>query len=269
MVLDVAAAFERAANDTVRGASSIEESLLHALLECRNRWSAEDLATHAAGLVEAHPVMGNIRGFARRVRELEPDELAAWMRRRLDGLGGLGERLAEAAWPHLAPASRAVTVSRSSAVEAVMSGARGRGWTGEVVVLDGAPSGGGPEQAERVGGISQPDATAPRWLDGEDIVVITGADAVADERFVNASGTRALLELAERRGVPRLLVADRGKDVAEEDLDAMLTAARCASEPGSARAWPVFEAVQCSLLTLRLSEATDHPIAIRTSESLW
>jgi len=222
------------------------------------------MAAGASALRDAHPAMANLRSAAIRLGSAPPDELARWMRERLEELGGLAGRLSADAWPVVSQAARVVTVSRSSAVAAVLEGAMGRGWTGEVVVLDGTPSGGGVEQAGRLAAAglrvrSQPDGTAPGWLDG-DVVVVCGADAVARTRFVNATGTRALLELAAAAGRPAWLVADRAKDLPEEILDELLRRSRRAGEGGPGRSWPVLEAVPTALLSGRVDGRGAGPV---------
>lgn len=249
-------AFATAAGDERHGASEIERTLLGALLESRDRWSEEALADGAIVLEDAHPAMANLRAAAIRLRESPPDAVEPWARGRLAELDDLRERLAAGGWLVVSRAARVVTVSRSSAVAAVLEGAARRGWTGEVVVLDGTPSGGGADQAERLAAAglrvrSQPDAAAPVWLEGR-AVVVCGADAVAPSRFVNATGTRALLELAAAAGRPAWMVADRAKDLPEEILDDLLGRSRRVAEAGPGRRWGVLEAVPTALLSGRV-----------------
>jgi translation initiation factor 2B subunit (eIF-2B alpha/beta/delta family) len=139
----------------------------------------------------------------------------------------------------------------------VVEGARARGWQGLAVVLDGTSAGRGPEQAAVLAAsgavLSQPDATAPRWLDGDRVVVAVGADAVGGQRFVNCTGTTALLELAAARSLPRLLVADSGKNVPDALLDEM-TASIPMYRDTAGREFPVFETVPLHLITARISE---------------
>jgi translation initiation factor 2B subunit (eIF-2B alpha/beta/delta family) len=152
-----------------------------------------------------------------------------------------------------------VTISRSSAVAAVIEGIWRRGWRGETVVLDGSPAGGGADQAARLAETidhvwSQPDATAPRWLEGDKVVVLVGADAVSRRRVINVCGTAALAELARSRSIPFFVVADSGKDLPDPELDELLAAGPTATEHGPDRRWAVFEAVSGALVTERFGE---------------
>ena len=91
--------------------------------------------------------------------------------------------------------------------------------------------------------MSQPDAVALSWLSAGTVAVV-GADAVGPSSFVNAVGTRVLLESARRRRRRTLLVADRGKVVDGADVRRLLAAVPRAGREGSARRWPVFEEIR-------------------------
>ena len=253
----VIAAFRRAAADRAHGAGEIEARLIRELLELRPRWSAETLGAGGGLLAAGQPMMANLRALAACAGEGDGAGLDAHLRRRAEVLDSLPGRLAAAAWPQIKGAEVLVTLSRSSAVAAVVEGARARGWRGLVVVLDGTPAGGGPEQAAALAAsgpaLSQPDATAPRWLGGGGVVVAVGADAVSERRVLNCTGTTALLELAADRGLPRLLVADTGKDVSDDVLHDMAAAAPRHRDP-SGREFPVFETAPLLLITARISE---------------
>jgi len=109
--------------------------------------------------------------------------------------------------------------------------------------------------AEWIDGVcSQPDATMPRWLDGEGNLVVIGADAVSPVRMVNVCGTAALLQLAGARSVPVVVVADSGKDLADEEIDEILESGPTATGDGPGRRWPVFEAAPFDLVTTRIRE---------------
>jgi translation initiation factor 2B subunit (eIF-2B alpha/beta/delta family) len=253
----VLAAFRRAAADREHGAAEIEAGLAAELLALRPQWAPEALAAGGALLAAGQPAMANLRALAAAAAAGEPEAFGERLEARAAALAALQQRLADAAWGTVAGAARLVTLSRSSAVAAVVVGARGRGWRGTVVVLDGSEGGRGRDQAAAlaVSGptLSQPDATAPRWLEGAAVVVAVGADAVGGQRFVNCVGTRALLELAAARRLPRLLVADRGKDVAEAAIDELVARAPTRRE-AAGREWPIFEAVPSLLITARISE---------------
>lgn len=249
--------FRRAALDRSHGASEIEETLIRGLLTLRPQWQGKAVREGANLLAESNPAMANLRSLAERAGGGDLGELAAWLERRLRLLEELPARLTANAWPRLRAAQRVVTLSRSASVAVVLEGAWKRGWPGSVVVLDGTATGHGQDQARRLAAageaLSQPDASASQWLDGPGTVVLVGADAVGSLRFVNAMGTRTLLELARARGVDRVLIADTGKDVAENAVDELLASSlRHREEAG--REWMVFEAVPVELVTVRVSE---------------
>jgi translation initiation factor 2B subunit (eIF-2B alpha/beta/delta family) len=199
--------------------------------------------------------MANLRALA--VEAETAAEFAAWLARRTKVLRELPRRLAANAWPHIENSTTVVTLSRSSAVAAALEGAWERGWGGSAVVLEGTASGHGADQARRleVSGraISRPDADAVVWLDVAVAVVLVGADAVGERRFVNSAGTRDLLELAHQRQVETILVADTGKDVEEEVLDEIVRRSPLHRESPD-REWPIFEAVPLELVTARVTE---------------
>lgn len=256
---DLEQVFARAASDRRHGASEIERRLVADLLDARRSWTATGLAAGGDALRDGQPAMANLRRLAHRLADDHPAVLGAWLERRSEVLAELDERLARAAWPHVEGAGRVVTISRSSAVAAVVTGAGRRGWRGEVVVLDGSPEGGGADQAAALAGItgdvrSQPDAAAPEWLAGDGVRVLVGADAVSPVRLVNVRGTAALLELAAARSVPAFVVADTGKDLPDDELEELLEAAPVASEEGPGRRWRLFEAAPMSLVTGRIRE---------------
>lgn len=257
-------AFSAAAEDRERGAGEIERRLLERLARAGSL-EAGPLRAGAHRLGEGQPVMANLQRIATAARELEPADFADWVAARLERLDHLPEALGAAAWPWLEDAATVVTVSRSSAVTWCLAYARRQGWRGSVVVLDGAPSGGGPDQSRRLAEIglavrSLPDAMGPHCL-GPAAVVVTGADAVGARRFVNATGTTLLLEAAARRGVDRLVVADRAKDAAEELVERMLASGPVAGDDHRRR-WPILEACATGLVTARChDDGCDRPAA--------
>ncbi len=251
--------FGRAVDDRRHGAVEIEQRLLRDLLEVRRQWTTERLARGAERLVDGQPAMANLRRLARQLRVTELPEVESRMGRRLELLDTLGERLAAAAWPLLDGVRRVLTLSRSSAVAAVMSGAWQRGWRGETLVFDGSPAGGGPDQADELARLmtgvrSLPDAVMPSGFGGPATRVVVGADAVGSDRFVNVSGTALLVELAAARGVPVMVVADTGKDLTEDELAAVLAALPTAGDGAVGRRWPLFEPVSLELVDNRVSE---------------
>ena len=249
--------FQEAASDHDHGASEIETRLVQGLLALRAPMRPGSLRAGAEMLVAGQPAMANLRSLAAAVTREKPEAFAGWLGQRSRVLDELPERLAAAAWPLIEGRRKIVTISRSSAVAAVVEGAWNRGWQGAVVVLDGTATGRGPEQARRlsVSGTAQskPDALAPRVLDGSGNVVLVGADAVAPERFVNSAGTTMLLELAKLREVERVLVADSGKDVSERVLDEIVSALPRHREVAN-RDWSVFEEVPLELVSARVTE---------------
>ena len=256
---ETARLFDIASGDRRHGAAIIEKRLIDGLLRVRRGWSAAELASGAAALRAGQPAMANLRSLARRLVDDEPAAVEAHLRERLAVLGELDRRFAANAWPHIEGCRRVLSLSRSSAVAAVLVGARDRGWRGEAVIFDGSRTGCGREQARRLAGTihdvrSQPDATMPGWLAGEGNLVVIGADAISPRRLVNASGTAALLELAALREVPTMVVADSGKDIADDEIDEILAAGPSATDDDPGRSWPVFEAVARRLATTRIRE---------------
>jgi len=251
--------FHRAADDRVHGASEIERALIDALLAVRGGWTASGLARGAECLRNGQPAMANLRHLA---RELDRDDLATIekdLRRRQALLLRLDGRLAAAARPVIESARRVVTLSRSSAVAAVLEDAWRRGWRGETVVFDGSPAGGGADQAARLAETldrvrSQPDAAMPSWIGGGGVVVLIGADAVSPQRIVNVVGTASLLAHAAAGSTPVVVVADSGKDLPDDEIDELLGAVPEASEAGPGRRWPLFEAVSAGLVSRRIRE---------------
>lgn len=251
--------FDGAADDRRHGAAEIELRLIAELMAERPSWTAGDLASGAARLLAGQPAMANLRNLARELARGDLAGLHAWMERRWSLFAELDERFAAAAWPLIENAGRVLTISRSSAVAAVLEGAWRRGWRGETVVFDGSAAGGGGDQAARLsetmdGVRSQPDATVAGWFTGAGVRVLIGADAVSSRRLVNVSGTCNLLEIASSRTVPVIVVADSGKDLPDDEIDEMLAEGPDVVERGAGRRWPIFEATPIELVTDRIRE---------------
>jgi len=203
--------------------------------------------------------MANLRNLAREFARGDLATAQEFLQCRSVLLSELDERFATAAWPLIEGTKRLLTISRSSAVAAVLEGAWHRGWRGETVVFDGSPAGGGADQAARLAErmdhvCSQPDSIMPGWLTGSKTRVLIGADAVSPERLVNVSGTAALLELAVSRSVPVLVVADSGKDLPDDEINELLASGPEVVDEGTPRRWPLFEAVPYELVTDRIRE---------------
>jgi translation initiation factor 2B subunit (eIF-2B alpha/beta/delta family) len=250
--------FQTAASDREHGAAEIEVTLIRGLLDIEIGLRLKSLHKGLRTLAEGQPAMANLRAMAGWMAAVEsPASCVSRLARRLAVLEELPDRFAANAWPFVENSQSVVTISRSSAVAAVLEGAWGRGWVGSVVVLDGTASGRGPDQARRleVSGraISRPDADAPSWLEMAEVVVLVGADAVGGRRFVNSAGTKDLLELARVRAVEAVLVADSGKNVGEEMVDEIVRRSPLHRESPD-REWPIFEAVSLELVTARVTE---------------
>ena len=250
--------FRTAATDREHGAGEIEKTLIRGLLDIEARLRLESLHKGLKMLAEGQPAMANLRAMAGWMAAVEsPASCVSRLARRAAVLEELPDRLAANARPLLEDVQTIVTISRSSAVAAVVEGAWERGWSGSVVVFDGTASGRGADQAQRLAtsghAISRPDVAAPKWLETASVVVIVGADAVGRRRFVNSAGTRVLLELARHRGVKRVLVADSGKDVEEEVVEEIVARSPRHCESAD-REWPIFEAVALDLVTTRVKE---------------
>ena len=214
--------FRSAASDREHGAAEIEATLIRGLLDIETGLRLKSLHRGLRMLVEGQPAMANLRAMAGWMAAVEsPASCVSRLARRAAVLEELPDRFAANAWPFVEHSKAVVTISRSSAVAAVLEGAWGRGWDGSVVVLDGTASGRGADQARRLEAsgraMSRPDADAPTWLDMAEVVVLVGADAVGRRRFVNSAGTNDFLELARTRAVKAVLVADSGKNVEEDD----------------------------------------------------
>ncbi len=250
--------FRAAAEDREHGAMEIERSLIRGLLESGCRIRLDALHKGLRMLAEGQPAMANLRSMAAWMAAVEsPASCIARLTRRAAVLEELPDRFAANAWPLVENRRMVVTISRSSAVAAVVEGAWQRGWQGSVVVLDGTAAGRGAEQAERLAGsgiaVARPDAAAPELLDRDAVVVLVGADAVGQTRFVNATGTAALLEAARTRSVETVLVADTGKVVEEEVVDEIVARSPRHREAPD-REWPIFEAVPLALVSVRVTE---------------
>jgi translation initiation factor 2B subunit (eIF-2B alpha/beta/delta family) len=249
--------FRTAATDREHGATEIERNLIRDLLGVE-RLRLESLHRGLKMLVEGQPAMANLRAMAAWMAAVEsPASCVSRLERRAAVLEELPDRFAANAWPLVENSLTVVTISRSSAVAAVLEGAWRRGWGGSVAVLDGTASGRGADQARRLelSGpvISRPDAEASAALEQPSVVVLVGADAVGTQRFVNSAGTGDLLSRARSADLATVLVADSGKDISEDDVDEIIRLSPIYREsPG--REWPVFEAVPLDLVTTRITE---------------
>jgi translation initiation factor 2B subunit (eIF-2B alpha/beta/delta family) len=250
--------FEAAAADREHGALEIEETLIRGLLDVGARLRLESLHHGLKLLAEGQPAMANLRSMATWMAAVEsPASCVSRLARRAAVLEELPDRLAAKAWPLLEQSRSVVTVSRSSAVAAVIEGAWRHGWEGSVVVLDGTASGRGADQAHRLRAsgcaVSRPDSAASEELKRPSVIVLVGADAVGRQRFINSAGTGALLEAARHAGVEAVLVADSGKNVTEDEVDDIVRLSPLHRGEGGA-AWPIFEAVPLDLVTARVTE---------------
>ncbi len=250
--------FRAAAEDREHGASEIERSLIRGLLGVEGRLRLDSLHRGLKVLADGQPAMANLRAMAAWMAAVEsPASCRSRLERRAAVLDELPERLAANAWPHVSRVARVVTISRSSAVAAVVEGAWDRGWQGSVVVFDGTASGRGPDQAQRLSkrgdARSERDGTASQLLRDASVLVLVGADAVGPRRFVNSAGTARLLDQARSRRVQRVVVADTGKNVEERVVDEIVALSPRHREP-SGEEWSIFEAVSLELVTARVAE---------------
>jgi translation initiation factor 2B subunit (eIF-2B alpha/beta/delta family) len=250
--------FSTAAADREHGAAEIETTLIRGLLDIRAGLRLESLHRGLKMLAEGQPAMANLRAMAAWMAGVEsPASCVSRLVRRAAVLEQLPDRLAANSWPLVEKSQTVVTISRSSAVAAVLEGAWQRGWDGSVVVLDGKASGRGADQARRLAisgpAVSKPDGDAPKSLDQVSVVVLVGADAVGRLRFVNSAGTEDLLQVARCAGVETVLVADSSKDVTEDDVDDIVRLSPLHRDAGG-EAWSIFEAVPLELVTARVTE---------------
>jgi translation initiation factor 2B subunit (eIF-2B alpha/beta/delta family) len=255
---DVVELFRTAAADREHGAAEIEGTLIRGLLEVGTGLQLDSLHRGLEILAAGQPAMANLRSMTAWLAAAEsPFSCLSRLAHRAAVLEELPDRLAANAWPIVEKYQTVVTISRSSAVAAVVEGAWSRGWDGSVVVLDGTASGRGVDQARRLrasgSAISRPDSGASAALEQPSVVVVVGADAIGRQRFVNSAGTGALLETARRAGVEAVLVADSGKDVTEDDLGEIVSLSPVYCETAG-REWPIFEAVPLELVSVRVTE---------------
>jgi translation initiation factor 2B subunit (eIF-2B alpha/beta/delta family) len=254
---DIVELFRWAATDRECGAGEIEQALIGGLLEHGAALEPEFLYRGAQLLAAGQPTMANLQSLAFAAEGADSVVFVEWLERRLEVLSELPQRLAANGWPYLEDVRMVATISRSTAVAAVVEGAWNKGWTGSAVVFDGSQSGRGPDLASRLSrhgtAFSQPDAAMPEWLDGDETIVVVGADGVGPEAFINSVGTRLLLELARNRGMERILAADSGKDVTRQAFDEMVEVMPAYRDP-TGRSWPVFEVIPLDLVTTRISE---------------
>jgi translation initiation factor 2B subunit (eIF-2B alpha/beta/delta family) len=251
--------FHCAAEDRRHGATEIERRLISGLLAESGRWTVPDLASGARRLLEGQPAMANLRNLA---RVLAGDRLTVTrqqLERRSKLLAELDRRFAASAREFIEGAARIVTISRSSAVAAVLEGAWRFGWRGETVIFDGVPVGSGSDQMQRLAETMEhlqapPDSVISEWLVGIGIKVVIGADAVSPRRLVNATGTRTLLELAAAGSVPVAVVADSGKDLPDDEIDWVVASSPVVVEEGTGRRRPIFEVIPVNLVSMRISE---------------
>lgn len=203
--------------------------------------------------------MANLRNLA---RVLASDRLTV-TRQRLEGrsklLAELDQRFATSGREFIESAARIVTISRSSAVAAVLEGAWRCGWRGETVIFDGVPVGSGSDQMKRLAESMEhlqapPDSVISEWLVEIGIKVVIGADAVSPRRLVNAVGTRTLLELAAASSIPVAVVADSGKDLPDDEIDGVVASGPVVVEEGTGRRRPIFEVIPVNLVSMRISE---------------
>ena len=259
--MDILSVFRMALADRRHGATDVERQLITGLLEYRTTWDRE-LLRQGALLIQTRSSMANLRHLAETFNEAPNlDEIEHRLLKRQGVLDCLDELLADAGHELVMPRSVVVTISRSSAVEAVLVGAFNRGWRGRVIVLDGTSSGCRPAQADRYSraGLevcSLPDGAMMGALAEPSVksLVLAGADAVGPHRIVNAQGTGLLLNTALRRSIDTAVVADTGKDVGEGVIKDVLNAGPVFTEAGPGRAWPVFEAFSRDLVRERISE---------------
>lgn len=251
--------FHCAAEDRRHGATEIERRLISGLLADSGRWTVPDLASGAQRLLEGQPAMANLRNLA---RVLAGDRLTVTrqrLERRSKLLAELDQRFAACAREFIEGAARIVTISRSSAVAAVLEGAWRFGWRGETVIFDGVPVGSGSDQMQRLAETMEhlqapPDSVISEWLVGIGIKVVIGADAVSPRRLVNATGTGTLLELAAASSVPVAVVADSGKDLPDDEIDWVVASSPVVVEEGTGRRRPIFEVIPVNLVSMRISE---------------
>ena len=100
----------------------------------------------ARRLPGGQPAMANLRNLARELSGGDPETIHVWLERPVASPFGTRPRFATSARSLFQGCLTVLTISRSSAVAAVLLGAWRRGWRGETVVFDGSPAGCGADQ---------------------------------------------------------------------------------------------------------------------------
>ena len=124
---DILTLFQIAAADRERGASQIEEDLIRGLLAVGDPGQPDWLRDGADMLVAGQPAMANLRGLAAVAADGDAELFRAWLEERSRTVARLPEMLAARAWPSIEGRREIVTISRSTAVAAVVEGAWDRG----------------------------------------------------------------------------------------------------------------------------------------------
>jgi len=223
--------FERIADDSVSGATTLTELAAREMASLAETWNAGDpggiwdeLLAACTALVDAKREMASIVNFVSRLLAaaervvlsgLSPEavvqvvsaECARTWQSIPDDLGALGREGADL----IRPGAAVVTLSSSGSVRAVLDAARAAGTAFRVVASEGSPRREGAALADDLAraGFDTTlvvDAALPRLVERADLVLV-GADCVSAEDFVNKIGTYPLLLAAADAGVPSYAAA--------------------------------------------------------------
>jgi len=198
-------------------------------------------------LLAAQPTMAPIYQLASRI--LKGEEPRAIAREMKEISQSASEEIAEQMFKQTPREARILTHSSSWTVEQTLVRLRN-----PVVVGEGRPALEGRALAERLAsqGIEVTlctDSAEIEMLRDCDLVMV-GADAVSESRFVNKVGTLALLLGARELGLPAYLLADGTKRVDEEFIDRIFPSDKPFDQiDGVVVANPQYERVPRSLLT--------------------
>lgn len=214
--MDARAQLRSLARDNARGASEIAQRARELIPELAEQAEAPQQAVQEAiaALIEAHPSMAPLIHLAdETLTTLDshgPTALSALQRERRPA-----QRVAHHAAGGIDQAEQIVTYSRSGTVLAAIEPALEQTGDLAVTLSEARPGREGVDVARQLADAGADvqltyDAALPAMV-GKAGLVLVGADAITAQAFVNKTGTRTLLEQAQRASTPTRLLASRDK----------------------------------------------------------